>query len=62
MQGWMEQNRLDKDQLTVSLAALCDSVKRELEGDLAIHREHALPSTVTLPVRSQLWPPAQCGQ
>lgn len=50
--AWLDKHRLDKDHLTVSLATLCDLVKRELEGDLAIHRDHVLPASVILPVRS----------
>ena len=50
MQAWMEQNRLDKDQLTVALASLCDGVKRELEADLTIHRDHIFPAPIILPV------------
>lgn len=49
--AWLDKHRLDKDHLTVSLATLCDLVKRELEGDLAIHRAHVLPASVILPVR-----------
>lgn len=48
--AWLDKHRLDKDHLTVALATLCDLVKRELEGDLAIHREHVLPASVILPV------------
>lgn len=50
--AWLGKHRLDKDHLTVALATLCDLVKREIEGDLAIHREHVLPASVILPVRT----------
>lgn len=55
-QAWLDKHRLDKDHLTVALATLCDLVKRELEGDLTIHREHVLPMPTQLPVR----PPCPC--
>lgn len=51
MQAWMDRRRLDKDGLTVALAALCEAVMRDLDADLAIHREHVLPTPITLPVR-----------
>ena len=53
MQAWMEQQRLDKDQLTAALATLCDGVMHELEADLTIHREHILPAPILLPVRTR---------
>jgi hypothetical protein len=53
MPAWMDQNRLDKDQLTVALATLCDGIKRELETDLVIHRDHILPAPIILPVRKK---------
>ena len=51
MQAWMEQNRLDKDQLTVALAALCNGVTEELKKDTTVHREQVFPPAIVLPVR-----------
>ena len=51
MQTWLEQQRLDKDQLIAALSTLCDGVRRELEIDLTIHRDHVFPPAVILPVR-----------
>lgn len=50
MQAWMERRRLDKEGLTVAIATLCEAVIRDLDADLAIHREHVFPTPITLPV------------